>query len=134
MGGGPCTRLQSHLSVFLETTSVAVDEFQPLVLAFAAVLQVQMAYCGALPCPDTSDTLPTDDLIGINSHAIDGPRVGFTRRRRVTMISRCCNPSLDRCESSAQALTASDVPRRSPAPRLSYAVITSNRWPLRSLK
>ena len=68
MAGGPCTRLQSHLSVFLETTSVAVDEFQPLVLAFAAVLYVQMAYCGALPCPDTSDTLPTDDLIGINSN------------------------------------------------------------------
>ena len=53
--------LQSHLSVFLETTSVAVDEFQPLVLAFAAVLQAQMAYCGALPCLDTSDTLPADD-------------------------------------------------------------------------
>ena len=67
MASGPCTRLQSHLSVFLETTSVAVDEFQPLVLAFAAVLQAQMAYCGALPCLDTSDTLPADDLIGINS-------------------------------------------------------------------
>ena len=67
MAGGPCTRLQSHLSVFLETTSVAVDEFQPLVPAFAAVLQAQMAYCGALPCPDTSHTLPADDLIGINS-------------------------------------------------------------------
>ena len=68
MAGGPCTRLQSHLSVFLETTSVAVDEFPPLVLAFAAVLQAQMAYCGALPCPDTPHTLPADDLIGINSH------------------------------------------------------------------
>ena len=45
MAGGPCTRLQSRLSVFLETTSVAVDEFQPLVLAFAAALQAQMA-CG----------------------------------------------------------------------------------------
>jgi hypothetical protein len=53
MAGGPCTRLQSRLSVFLETTSVAVDEFQPLVLAFAAALQAQMAYCGTLPCPDT---------------------------------------------------------------------------------
>src|SRR5712691_4307776 len=46
-------------------------------------------------------------------HAIAGPRVGFARRRRVTMLSRCCNLSLDRCESSAQALTAGDLPRRS---------------------
>jgi hypothetical protein len=68
MAGGPCTRLQSRLSVFLETTSVAVDEFQPLVLAFAAALQAQMAYCDALPCPDTPHTLPADDLIGINSN------------------------------------------------------------------
>ena len=59
MAGGPCTRLQSHLSVFLETTSVAVDGFQPLVPALAAVLQAQTAYCGALPCPDTSHTLPS---------------------------------------------------------------------------
>jgi len=49
----------------------------------------------------------------IVSHAIDGPRQGFARRRRVTMISRCCNLSLDRCESSAQAWTACDLPRRS---------------------
>ena len=67
MPGGPCTRLQSRLSVFLETTSVAVDEFQPLVLASTAALHAQMAYCGALPCPDTPCSLPADDLIGINS-------------------------------------------------------------------
>ena len=67
MPGGLCTRLQSRLSVFLETTSVAVDEFQPLVLASTAALQAQMAYCGALPCPDTPCSLPADDLIGINS-------------------------------------------------------------------
>ena len=67
MAGGPCTRLLSRLSVFLETTSVAVDEFQPLVLASTAALQAQMAYCGALPCPDTPCSLPADDLIGINS-------------------------------------------------------------------
>jgi hypothetical protein len=70
IAGGPCTRLQSRLSVFLETTSVTVDEFRPLVLAFAAALQAPMAYCGALPCPDTPHTLPTDDLIGINSHEL----------------------------------------------------------------
>jgi hypothetical protein len=64
MAGGPCTRLQSRLSVFLETTSVVVDEFQLLVLAFAAALQAQMAYCGALPCPDIPHTLLADDLIG----------------------------------------------------------------------
>ena len=46
-------------------------------------------------------------------HAIDGLHAGFARRRRVTMISRCCNRSLEGCESSAQALTACDVPRRS---------------------
>ena len=34
MADGPCTRLQSRLSVFLETTSGAVDEFQTFVLAF----------------------------------------------------------------------------------------------------
>jgi hypothetical protein len=68
MAGGPCTRLQSRLSVFLETTRVAVDEFQPLVLAFAAALQAQMASCGTLPCPEALHTLPADDLIGINSH------------------------------------------------------------------
>ena len=67
MAGGPCTRLQSRLSVFLETTGVAVDEFQPLILAFAAALQAQMTYCDALPCPDTPHTLPADALIGINS-------------------------------------------------------------------
>ncbi len=70
MAGGPCTRLQSRLSVFLETTSVAVDECQPLILAFAAALQAQMTYCDALPCPDTPHTLPADDLIGINSIAL----------------------------------------------------------------
>ena len=43
-------------------------------------------------------------------HAIAGPRLGFARRRRVTMISRYCNRSLEGCESSAQALTAGDVP------------------------
>ena len=67
MAGGPCTRLQSRLSVFLGTTSVAVDEFQPLILTFAAALQAQMAHCEALPCPDTPHTLSADDLIGINS-------------------------------------------------------------------
>jgi HSP20 family molecular chaperone IbpA len=45
-----------------------VDEFQPLVLAFAAALQAQMAYCGTLPCPYAPHTLPADDLIGINSN------------------------------------------------------------------
>ena len=46
-------------------------------------------------------------------HALASPRVGFARRRRVTMIVRCCNRSLEGCASSAQALTACDVPRRS---------------------
>ena len=81
MAGGPCTRLQSRLSGFLEITSGAVDEFQPLVLAFAATLQAQMAYCGALPCPDTPHTLPADDLIGINltlSGSINGSAVSLT--------------------------------------------------------
>src|SRR3989442_1242372 len=102
-----------------------------------------------IPCliPDGCPTLPplnthqfeidiqsNKSVPSIVIHAIDGPRGGFARRRRVTMISRCCNRSLDRCESSAQAVTACDCPRRSPAPRLSYAVITSNRWPLSSLK
>ena len=43
-------------------------------------------------------------------HAIAGPRLGFARRRRVTMISRYCNRSLQGCASSAQALTAGDGP------------------------
>jgi hypothetical protein len=83
MPGGLCTRLQSRLSVFLETTSVAVDEFQPLVLAFAAALQAQMAYCGALPCPDTPHSLPADDLIEINSTV--SPMKGGTRNGWLTV-------------------------------------------------
>ena len=43
-------------------------------------------------------------------HAIECPRVGFAQRRRVTMISRCCNLSLEHCESFVQALTACDLP------------------------
>jgi hypothetical protein len=46
-------------------------------------------------------------------HALAGPRMGVTRRRRVTMISRCCHRSVEGCASAAQALTSGDVPRRS---------------------
>ena len=81
MAGGPCTRLQSRLSVFLETTSVAVDKFQPLVRAFAAALQAQMAYCGTLPCPDTPHTLPVDDLIVINSTPVARPQRAYASER-----------------------------------------------------
>lgn len=57
-------------------------------------------------------------------HALDGPRVDFVRRRRVTMISRCCNRSWEGCASAAQALTAGDVPRRS-AQKLAGEVVNS---------
>ena len=92
MTGGPCTGLQSRPPAFLALPSVPVDEWQRLVLSFAAVLQAQRALCCAFHHVRMHLNSAINSLIGINSSEHGRPSRGWKGEWRVGLGRPIRNP------------------------------------------